>query len=153
VRVELITGPPGSGKSTLARERMRRGDVLLDMDRLWVALTGLEEYDKPSELLPLVRAVFDHALYTVYLQAAPPDAVLVTSSATRRDRLADLGSYRDYGLRRLTVLETPASECIRRIEQQGRAGTADWPALVHRWWAEYQRPGKDEGWVEVEVLR
>lgn len=151
MRVELVTGPPGSGKSTLARERMRRGDVLLDMDRLWVALTGLEEYDKANHLLPLVKGARDAVLARIGSVAGLQRTVMVACAATRGQRV---------NARRLTawptsltVLEVPAAQCLRRIKAQGRKGTQDWKALVEEWWGSYQRPSPDEGWTGIEVLR
>lgn len=156
MRVHLITGPPGSGKSTLALERMARGDVLLDMDRLWVALTGLPEYDKPSDLLPIIRKAHEHIIYSAFMVGAGRPAWVtarvVTSSATRRERLYDLEDHLTRGERHLTVLETPPATCLARIKAQKRAGTTNWPALVEQWWKAYVRPGEDEGWAAVEIL-
>lgn len=151
MRVELVTGPPGSGKSTLARERMRRGDVLLDMDRLWVALTGLEEYDRPTSLLPLVRGARDGVLMRLGNTVGLRRAVVVACAGSRIDRI-NTGRLTAWPTS-LTVLEVPADECLRRIAAQQRAGTTDWKALVEQWWRDYQRPGADEGWAAVEVLR
>ena len=147
MRVHLITGPPGSGKSTLALERMARGDVLVDMDRLWVALTGLPEYDKPSELAPLVRSTWKAAM-DVALFDVRSGVWVVTSAATRAQRMTISPQRLDH----LTVLETPPATCLARIKAQQRAGTTDWPALVEQWWKAYVRPGQDEGWATVETL-
>lgn len=38
----VITGPPCSGKSTWVRERAKPGDVVVDMDRLALAITAEE---------------------------------------------------------------------------------------------------------------
>lgn len=57
--VYLIYGPPLSGKSTFVQQSMRRGDLVVDMDRLYVAVAMLPDYDKPDALLPNVRGLYD----------------------------------------------------------------------------------------------
>ena len=42
--VYIVYGSPLSGKNTLVRELMQYGDIVLDMDALWQALTLQEAY-------------------------------------------------------------------------------------------------------------
>jgi hypothetical protein len=37
--IEIVTGPPCGGKSTYIRERAKTGDIVIDMDRIALALT------------------------------------------------------------------------------------------------------------------
>jgi hypothetical protein len=37
--IEIVTGPPCGGKSTYINERAKPGDIIIDMDRLALALT------------------------------------------------------------------------------------------------------------------
>lgn len=129
---------------------MRRGDVLLDRDRLWEAL-NLSEYDKPTHLLPLVAAAHDAVLARLGNTAGVNRVVRVSTAATKAQRRWERS--RAPWPTALTVLEVPPAECLSRIREQGRDGEQDWPALVEQWWEAYQPPGSDEGWVEVEVLR
>lgn len=152
MRVELVTGPPGSGKSTLARERMRRGDVLLDMDRLSAALCG-DEYDRPATLYPVLCAARNAAVEAIKASRRLETVAYVVSTASSRlGRMRERADWNGETLA-LTVLEVPPATCLARIAAQQRAGTTDWKALVEQWWREYQRPGSDEGWSTVEVLR
>lgn len=53
--LHVVTGPPASGKSTWVREHAQPGDVVIDYDRLAVALTtGVDDDHDHS---PVVRAV------------------------------------------------------------------------------------------------
>jgi hypothetical protein len=44
--ITIVTGPPCGGKTTYVRENAKKGDVVIDMDRLALALTteGIEDY-------------------------------------------------------------------------------------------------------------
>lgn len=53
-KVYYVYGAPCSGKSTFVRNNMQAGDLVLDIDRLWSALSGQPEYIKPNALKPIV---------------------------------------------------------------------------------------------------
>ena len=55
--VYLIYGPPLSGKSSYVRENMTPGDLVIDMDSLFEAISYQQTYIKPDSLLPNVMAV------------------------------------------------------------------------------------------------
>jgi hypothetical protein len=44
--ITIVTGPPCGGKTTYVRENAKKGDVVIDMDRLALALTteGIDDY-------------------------------------------------------------------------------------------------------------
>lgn len=138
VKTVLVCGPPGSGKTTYVNERKQWGDLVVDVDGLFVALTGgLDWYEKPAVLLPYVLdardAVFDRLaqgddeLGRAWVITSEPDA-------TKRQALA----------RRLcgavVVLAVSANECLRRISlDERRADKVDlWRSIVERWWSDYQ---------------
>jgi dephospho-CoA kinase len=53
--ITIVTGPPCSGKSTYIREHAKAGDIVIDMDRLALALTA--EDTKPFEYSDKVRKI------------------------------------------------------------------------------------------------
>ena len=61
-QVYLVYGSPLSGKSSYVTEQLRRGDLVVDVDKLYEALSGLPTYDKPDRLLPNVMGVHKHVL-------------------------------------------------------------------------------------------
>ena len=90
-QVYIVWGSPLSGKSTLVRELMQYGDIVLDMDRLWEAITMQPAYTKPNNVRFNVFALRDNLLdqiktrygqwYDAYIIGGYPDA-------NERDRLA-----------------------------------------------------------------
>jgi dephospho-CoA kinase len=53
--ITIVTGPPCSGKSTYIRQHAKAGDIVIDMDRLALALTA--EDTKPFEYSDKVRKI------------------------------------------------------------------------------------------------
>lgn len=67
--IVVITGPPCGGKSTYAWERLRDGDVLVDMDELALALEPMSKMHDASELTRTVaRAARNAAVGEVLKQ-------------------------------------------------------------------------------------
>lgn len=139
----VVCGPPGAGKTTWVRAQRGRGDLVVDVDALFAALTLRERYDKPDALLPAVLDVRDYVIERLW-----PAWVISTNASWR---------YRQYMRTefgaRVVVLETPAEECLRRIAADpGREGRADWPLLVETWWQSYEADERDERIAPAQEL-
>lgn len=48
--VYLVWGPPLAGKSTWVRETMNPGDLVVDLDSIWQAISEQHRYHKPAQL-------------------------------------------------------------------------------------------------------
>ena len=138
-KITVIVGPPGAGKTTWALGQMVRGDLLVDVDYLWRALTAGEMYDKPTELLRFVLAAREGVLdelerdnVKAFIISSRPD---VDYRQMMRDRFDS----------DIVVMETPAEECKRRIaEDKRRGGLSDEMAgIIDSWWSEYERDCND----------
>mgnify|MGYP001184534632 FL=1 len=135
-QVYIVWGSPLSGKSTLVRELMQYGDIVLDMDRLWEAITMQPEYIKPNNVRFNVFALRDNLLdqiktrygqwYDAYIIGGYPDA-------NERDRLAKtLGAE-------LIYCEATEQECYDRRRESGKP--AEWDEYIKKWWEDYRRTG------------
>ena len=132
--VTVVCGPPGAGKTTYVRERAVAGDLIVDVDTLFAALSGQPLYQKPPLLLPYVLAARDGALGR--LERGPAPAWVITQGVTAAER----ETLRARFAAEVVVLETPAITCLERIAlDERRAGQLDeWLPRVLRWWREYE---------------
>ena len=130
--VYIVYGSPLSGKTTLVKEIMRQGDIVLDMDSLWGAVTMQPEYIKPNnvrfnvfklrdELLQQIKTRYG-SWYDAYIIGGYPDKY-------ERERLANsLGAE-------LIYCECTKEECIRRLDASGKPKV--WLEYINDWWDKF----------------
>jgi hypothetical protein len=123
-------------------ERLKWGDVILDIDRLFEALSGQAMYDKPATLLKMVLRVRD----TVVAELQGPNNIargwLITST-TKHDEIVGMANKFKA---KVVVLDVPANICMQRIQADPRR--ADkliyWQPLIEKWWANWRTlPGAE----------
>lgn len=134
--VYIVYGCPLSGKSSLVREIMESGDIVLDMDALWEAVTFQSEYDKPDnckynifklrdDLLDQIKTRFGR-WHDAYVIGGYPDKY-------ERERLAQtLGAE-------LIYCESTKEECLERRLKSGRP--EEWDEYITKWWERYTPGG------------
>jgi len=132
--VTIVAGPPGSGKSTLVRERMRSGDLVVDMDLLFTALSGgLDAREASRDLMPFVASARDAVLQRVLRprQSDKVTACWIVSAWPDPDAL-------DLTARRLgahvEVLRVESAECKRRLRKDARPRLQELERAVDEWW-------------------
>jgi hypothetical protein len=78
----VVVGPPAAGKSTWVLERAKPGDIVIDFDRLAVALcgTGGDPHDHPAAVATVARAARTAAIDAAIKQARTVDVYLIHSS-------------------------------------------------------------------------
>ena len=64
-QVYLVYGSPLAGKTTWVNEVKTEGDLIIDMDSIWQALSGCERYTKPAVLNSCVFGVRDYLIECV----------------------------------------------------------------------------------------
>ncbi len=137
IPVTIVAGPPGGGKSSYVAEHKLWGDLVVDMDALYHALTGLPWYDKPDALLPFVAAARDAVITRLARASNVRHAWIITGQSD----LFELVALKDrLGAKQLVMLETSPTECLRRIAQDPRRAERHehWQELVRHWWETYQ---------------
>lgn len=105
----VVIGPPAGGKSTWVLERAKPGDIVVDFDRLAVALTGLggDSHDHPQPVVNVVKAARKTAIEVAVRQARVTDVYLIHSSPSP-DLLA---RYRQQGAEIVTI--DPGRDVVR----------------------------------------
>ncbi len=132
--VYIVYGSPLSGKTTLVRELMQYGDIVLDMDALWQAVTFQDKYIKPQNVRFNIFKIRDDLLdqiktrygnwYDAYIIGGYPDKY-------ERERLVnELGAE-------LIYCESTKEECIERFNNSGKADS--WLQYINDWWEKYER--------------
>lgn len=135
-QVVAVCGPPGSGKTRYVHEHKERGDLVLDLDAIVMALSGLPMYDKPRAILPFAWEARDAVLRRLEQPSDLTRAWIIAGApraTTREEFTQRLGA-------RVIVLEVAAEECMRRIRQDERRwqAAAEWEDIVAAWWEDYE---------------
>jgi len=136
-KVFLVYGPPLAGKKEFVIQQMRRGDLVINMDDLYSAISGLPEYDKPDNLFSNVIAVHNQ---------------LIDQAKTRMGKWENawiVGGYADKFKRNRTASDVGAElifinasneECLSRLEMDERLKyrKAEWRGYINKWFEQYR---------------
>jgi RNA polymerase subunit RPABC4/transcription elongation factor Spt4 len=134
--VYIVYGSPMSGKSSLVKERMHRGDLVVDMDRLFSALSLLSSYDKPDNLLKNVLGIHNLLLDNIKTRYGKWNSAWVIGGYAdryKREKLAeDLGAE-------LIFCDVSKDECLRRLEidEDRRYRKDEWRGYIEKWFEKY----------------
>ncbi len=134
--VYIVFGAPLSGKHSYVREYMGRGDIVVDMDRLYEAVSMLPSYDMPDNLLGNVRGIYNLLVDNIKTRYGKwNNAWVITGGADKykREKLAeDLGAE-------LIFCDISIEECLRRLEmdEDRRYRQDEWIGYVEKWFEEY----------------
>lgn len=136
--VYLVYGPPLSGKSTFVHQNMSRGDIIVDMDALYSAVSGMPTYDKPDNLFNNVMGIYNQLLDNIRTRYGKwHNAWIVGGYADKykRERLAD-----DLGAE-LIFCDVSKEECLIRLKQDvDRQNRIDeWTKYIDKWFETYTK--------------
>lgn len=133
-KIYIVYGSPLSGKTTLVRELMRSGDIVLDIDALWQAVTFQDEYIKPNNCRFNIFKLRDELLSQIKMRYGKwNDAYIIGGYPDKyeRERLVnDLGAE-------LIYCESTKEECISRANNTNRPN--EWIDYIESWWEKYER--------------
>lgn len=136
VPTTLIAGPPGSGKTTYVKEHASSGDVIIDVDSLFVALSGRPPHEHPPELLSVVLDAREAAECRLFEPIEVGHAWILRGTPKRLQRQY----YEERGAS-VIVLEVDADECLERVlnDPQRNQSAQHWISLIAKWWADYEK--------------
>lgn len=137
IPVTIVAGAPGSGKTTYVQEHRLWGDLVIDVDALFVALSGgLEWYDKPLNLLPFVLEARNAVLRRLSSESEVRRAWFITGEADI-EKLRQLKE--EMGAERLIVMDVGPIECYRRIasDERRKDKAVQQKELVNKWFSVY----------------
>lgn len=111
-KVYIVHGAICSGKSTFVKDNMESGDCILDLDDIWVAVSGQSKYTKPSELNDVVFALRLSLLEQIKMRSGKwRNAWIISTEAypIQRTRLAQQLNAE------LIHIDTPKEICLQRL--------------------------------------
>lgn len=135
--VFLVYGPPLAGKTTWVQDAKSDGDLVIDMDNLWQAVTGLPRYSKPAKLRSVVFRLRDDLL----------DAVKHRFGKWTKAYI--IGGYPSTGEReRLTkelqatpvFIQATQDECLQRLQETEDRNRDEWAEYISEWFLRYTPP-------------
>ncbi len=127
----VVAGPPGSGKTYYVNQHAQWGDLIVDVDALFTALSGLPWYEKPKVLLPFVLEARDAVITRLARESELRHAWVITSEADMgklHNMVSQLGAD-------LVVMDTDYTECVRRMYNDDRRKDKAqmWEELISAW--------------------
>lgn len=135
-KVYYVWGAPCAGKSTFVRENMQRGDLVLDIDRVWEALSGQPAYIKPHELKAVVFNVRNAIFDNIKTRAGSwQQAFVIEGGALLGDRMRRIDALGAESV----YIEASMEECLERLYDapNGRDVKA-WEGYINDWFSRYQ---------------
>jgi len=135
-KVYIVFGPPLAGKKTFVRSNMTRGDLIVDMDRLYAAVSMLPYYDKPDNLFMNVRAIYNLLIDNIKTRFGKWNNAWVIggfSDKYKREKLAEeLGAE-------LIFCDVSKEECLRRlsVDEERKYRKDEWEVYINKWFEQY----------------
>ena len=111
---------------------MQRGDLVVDMDQLYRAISLLPDYDKPDSLFSNVIGVHNLLLDNIRTRYGKWNSAWVIGGYAdryKRDKLAnDLGAE-------LIFCDVSKDECLRRLQldEERRVRADEWVRYIDKW--------------------
>ncbi len=131
-RVYIVYGAPLSGKHTFVRQQMKRGDMLIDIDALYAAVSGLSSYDKPNNLYQNVMSAHTALIDNIKTRYGKWNNCFIVGGypeKRKREALADeLGAE-------LVYCESTKEECAARLmsDDARRNRRDEWSKWITDW--------------------
>ncbi len=132
--IYLVYGSPLSGKSSYINSVKGEGDLVIDIDNMWMCVSGCERYTKPPRLNAVVFGMRDYLLDCVkYRRGKWLNAYICGGYplVSERDRLC-----RELGAEEVFI-STPKDVCISRLYECGDRDITEWTKYINEWWEKY----------------
>lgn len=136
-KVYLVWGSPCSGKTTFINGIKGNSDLIVDMDNIWLCITGGEKYHKPNALKANAFMIRDCLYDQVKTRAGKWERAFVIAgcaSGSERERLiTSLGAEPIH-------IDTDKETCLERnIERfkDSPINAALWTSYINDWWEAY----------------
>ena len=136
-KVYLVYGSALSGKTTFVNNNKTDGDLILDLDSIYQALSGDLRYKKPNQIKPIVFAVRDTILEQIKMRSGSwRNAWVIGTFPYQRDRnnlIERLGAES-------ILIEATKEECLQRLyeDETRQLVRKEWTEYINEWFEDYQ---------------
>ena len=134
--VFLVYGSPMSGKSTYVKSVSEPGDLIIDINSIWSAVSGSEN-SKPPKLNAVVFGLRDRLIEMVKYRVGRWDKAYIIGGyplISERERLC-----KELGAREIFI-DTPKEVCIQRLQESEDRDLSDYSNYIEEWWRKYIPP-------------
>lgn len=137
-RATVVYGAPGSGKTMYVLKRMKRGDVIIDFDLIFSAISGRQPHDKPANLLKLAWDIRDDVYKRVIEHKEEVGKIWIIIGGAKK---ADRNMIASWFNADLHHVEATINDCYSRMrDDPTRPG--GWQAseeIVDKWFRRYEK--------------
>ena len=133
-QVFIVYGAPFSGKTSYVRENMTVGDLVVDLDAIYTAISFQPWYRHPAPLSKTAFGIRDFLYDQIRIRAGKWITAWVISSLPRRDERVRLSSRLGASL---LLVEATEDECIRRCRCADDGRGTEWEEYVRQWFRDF----------------
>ncbi len=134
----VVTGPPCSGKSTYVRQKMKEGDLVIDMDYIAGAIEPHAWSHGFSDITrPVARAARNAAVGELLKRMQGER--LITAHIIHTEPSPDMRrTYRSMGAH-FVEMNPGMDECLRRLKERPPKNRAVAEPIIREWYAKRVR--------------
>lgn len=128
----LVYGPPLSGKHEWVEQNLVDGELVINIDDIWMALSGLPRYQKPGRLNAVVFQMHRQLMDAARTRLGKWDVCYIVGGyplISERERIC-----KDFGAREI-FLDTNKADCMARAKD---LKLEDYPAYIEEWFRRYR---------------
>ena len=134
-QVFIVYGPPLGGKSTYVRQNAADGDLVVDLDSIYQAITTAPRYHHTEQVKRAVFGIRDYLYDQIRIRSGDWQTAWVIAGLPRkmeRERLAArLGAS-------CVLVECSKEECHKRLYSCDDGRFPEWGRYIDDWFRDYQ---------------
>lgn len=131
----LVYGPPLSGKHEWVEQNLKDGELVINIDDLWMAVSGCRRYQKPGRLNAVVFQIHRDLMDAARTRLGKWNVCYIVGGyplISERERIC-----REYGAREI-FLDTDKESCMSRAKELKLDGYDD---FIEEWFRRYRPAG------------
>lgn len=131
----LVYGPPLSGKHEWVEQNLTDGELVINIDDLWMAVSGCRRYQKPGRLNAVVFQIHRDLMDAARTRLGKWNVCYIVGGyplISERERIC-----REYGAREI-FLDTDKESCMSKAKELKLEGYDD---FIEEWFRRYRPAG------------